>query len=47
MKCYKTYWIKEPFIPSSTYFSAGFVLGGLLGLIGGTVVTGVIAIIVF
>ena len=43
MRCHRTYGMEEPFIPSSTYF----FLGALLGAILGVTVTGLIALIVF
>lgn len=43
MRCYRTYGMEEPFIPSSTYFFLGVLLGAVLG----TAVTGLIALLVF
>jgi len=46
MKCHHGTYRTEPLIAPSNYFSAGFILGALTGLIG-TAVIGLIALIVF
>lgn len=43
MRCYRTYGMEEPFIPSSIYFFLGVLFGAVLGI----TVTGLIALLVF